>query len=190
MGSDRGLGNAPVVLLDANLLYPFHLRNLLVQLNVNHLINIRWTDAIHDEWISNLLAGGKAKFERLSTTRDITNHVLPNATVSNYEYRMAQIRLPDSSDRHVLAAAIEAKVSILLTFNLRDFPSGALAPFGIVPREPDGFLCDDDPEATLAAAEAARENLSISAPDMSDFIRSVERQLLPNFAERLGIDLR
>jgi predicted nucleic acid-binding protein len=158
MGSKHGQKTAPIVFLDANLLYPFHLRNLLVQLGVNHLIDVRWTDAIHDEWINNLVTSGKAKLERLTHTRNIMKRVLPNATVSNFEHRISNIALPDPGDRHVLAAAIEAGASILLTFNLRDFPSEVLAPIGITAREPDGFLCDmydEDPEATLAAVEAA-----------------------------------
>lgn len=188
MVSERGLKAAPIVLLDANLLYPFHLRNLLVQLGVNQLIDVRWTDTIHGEWIDNLVASGKAKVERLTRTRDIMKRVLPTATVTNYEHRMSNVTLPDPGDRHVLAAAIEAGASILLTFNLRHFPSEALAPFGIAAREPDGFLCDvydEDPEATMASVEAACENLSISAPTMRDFVDFLERQRLPNFAERL-----
>jgi hypothetical protein len=41
----------PVVIYDANLLYPFHTRNLFVQLGVHHFVAPRWTDAIHDEWL-------------------------------------------------------------------------------------------------------------------------------------------
>jgi predicted nucleic acid-binding protein len=188
MGSEPGLKTAPIVLLDANLLYPFHLRNLLVQLGVNQLIDVRWTDRIHDEWIDNLVASGKVNRARLNRTRDIMKRVLPNATVSNYENRISNLTLPDPDDRHVLAAAIEAGASILLTFNLRDFPTEAMAPFAIAAREPDGFLCeihDEDPEAAVAAAEAACENLSISAPTMLEFVDFLERQRLMNFAKRL-----
>lgn len=41
MASDRPA--TPPVILDANLLYPFHLRNLLVQLSVDSVIAPRWT---------------------------------------------------------------------------------------------------------------------------------------------------
>jgi hypothetical protein len=50
----------PVVLLDANLLYPFHLRNRLIQFGVERLMDVRWTNAIHAEWIGNLVADGRA----------------------------------------------------------------------------------------------------------------------------------
>jgi hypothetical protein len=41
----------PIAVYDACVLYPFHLRNLLVQCAVDRLVDARWTDEIHDEWI-------------------------------------------------------------------------------------------------------------------------------------------
>ena len=89
----------PIVLYDANLLYPFHLRNLFVQLGVNNIVQPRWTDAIHDEWMRNLVASGKATYERLARTRDILKRVLPDADVRGHEHRIAGLTLPDLDDR-------------------------------------------------------------------------------------------
>ncbi len=188
MGSDRARSAAPVVLLDANLLYPFHIRNLLVQLGVSGVIDVRWTDAIHGEWIRNLAGAGRQSPDRLIRTRDIMNRVLPSADVRGYEHRISGLTLPDPADRHVLAAAIEAGASVLLTFNLRDFPDDLSAPFAIAARGPDGFICeisDRDPELMIAIADAARQNLSRTAPDMVAFADTLERQRLPRFAARL-----
>lgn len=41
--------------LDANVLYPAPLRDLLMRLAVTDLFAARWTERIHDEWIRNLL---------------------------------------------------------------------------------------------------------------------------------------
>jgi hypothetical protein len=178
----------PVVLYDANVLYPFHLRNLLVQLGVNGIVEPRWTDMIHDEWIRNLAAAGIAGRDRLLRTRDIMKRVLPGADVTGYESLIDGLSLPDPDDRHVLAAAIAGGADIILTFNFRHFPAQALAPFGIACREPDGFLCElyeSDPEVVLAVADAARLNLSRTEPDQFAFLEAVVRQRLPGFAERL-----
>lgn len=121
-------------------------------------------------------------------TLDIMRRVLPRAEVSGYEHRIAGLVLPDAGDRHVLAAAIEASASVLLTFNLADFPPKAMSTHGVVPRHPDGFLCDlhaNDPELVNAAVEAARQNLSITVPEMGAYIGSLERQQLVTFAARL-----
>ena len=55
----------PVVVYDACVLYPFHLRNLLIQLAVEGLVPARWTDAIHVEWIRSLAKADNVSRERL-----------------------------------------------------------------------------------------------------------------------------
>ena len=42
-------------LLDANVLYPAPVRDLLLQLAVTDIYKARWTADIHREWIENLL---------------------------------------------------------------------------------------------------------------------------------------
>jgi hypothetical protein len=188
MESDGTASSIPVVLYDANVLYPFHLRNLLVQLAVNDIVDPRWTDMIHDEWIRNVAAAGIASRDRLLRTRDIMKRVLPGADVTGYESRIEGLSLPDPDDRHVLAAAITGGADIILSFNIRHFPAPALEPFGITCREPDGFLSglyDSDPEAMLAVADAARMNLSRTEPDQFAFLEALVRQRLPEFAARL-----
>ena len=153
----EGRAPPPIVFYDANLLYPFHLRNLLVQLGVN---GPRWTDAIHDEWIQNLVAAGKATRERLLRTRDIMKRALPDADVRKYEHRIASLTLPDPEDGHVLAAAIESGAETILTFNVKHFPADVLAGVRLTAKEPDPFLCDlfdADPEAMLAVVDDARK---------------------------------
>jgi hypothetical protein len=126
--------------------------------------------------------------ERLLRTRDIMKRVLPNADVRGYEHRIAGLTLPDAGDCHVLAAAIEGGAGAILTFNLKHFPAEALAPFGLVARDPDEFLCElhgADPEAIVAVVDAARLNLSRTAPSATAFIEAIERQRLFEFAAGL-----
>jgi predicted nucleic acid-binding protein len=178
----------PIVLFDANLLYPFHLRNLLVQLAVNDIVAARWTDRIHDEWIRNIAAAGIAGRDRLLRTRDIMKRVLPSADVAGYEAAIEGLSLPDPDDRHVLAAAIAGGASVILTFNVRHFPTPILAAYGITCREPDGLLCELynlDSEAVLASANEARLNLSRTGPGRAAFLEAIARQRLTLFAEQL-----
>ncbi|WP_312418648.1 PIN domain-containing protein [Shinella sp.] len=113
----------PVAVYDACVLYPFHLRNVLIQCAFDGLVEARWTDDIHDEWIRNLAANTQAlPIERLIATRNRMKAVLPDADVSDYHRLIRNLRLPDLDDRHVLAAAIAGKASLIVTWNLRDFP--------------------------------------------------------------------
>ncbi len=64
---------SPVVAVyDACVLYPFHLRNVIVQAAVDRLVHARWTDEIHDEWMRNLVANAPdLSVERLNTTKQL-----------------------------------------------------------------------------------------------------------------------
>jgi len=187
-GGDAAPAPPPVVVLDANLLYPFHLRNLLVQLSADAVLAPRWTARIHEEWIANLAATGRVSRDRLARTRDLMDRVLPEAAVRGWEPLVDELALPDPDDRHVLAAAIAAGAGTILTMNLRDFPPAELAPHGVAAWHPDPFLCalhDADPEVMRASAEAAHANLSRSAPTFGAFLDALERQGLPGLAARL-----
>lgn len=187
MGSD-GLGLPLPVVIDANLLYPFHLRNLLVQFGVDAVIAPRWTARIHAEWIGNLVAAGRAPKERLLLTLDLMNSALPEADVQGWETRMNGLTLPDPDDHHVLAAALAAGAGTILTMNLRDFPASALAPHGVAAAHPDDFLCelhDADPDLLRASTEAAQANLSRSTPSVAAYLDLLDRQGLPQFTRRL-----
>jgi hypothetical protein len=55
-----------------------HLRNIVVQVAVDRLVEARWTDEVHDEWIGNLAADAPTiPVERLQTTRRLLNDALP-----------------------------------------------------------------------------------------------------------------
>ena len=187
MASERP-GSPPLVVIDANLLYPFHLRNLLVQLGVDAVIAPRWTARIHADWIGNLVAAGKVPEERLLLTLDLMNSALPAAEVHGWEARMDGLTLPDPDDRHVLAAALAAGAGTILTVNLRDFPTLALAPHAVAAVHPDDFLCglhNADPDLLRASTEAAQANLSRSTPSVAAYLEALDRQGLPQFTRRL-----
>src|SRR5215471_19401065 len=130
-------------LLDANVLYPAPVRDLLLQLAVTDVFKARWTADIHREWIENLLDNephrDRAKLER---TRDLMDSNARDALVTGYETLIPSLRLPDDNDRHILAAAIVSRCDVIVTSNLKDFPEAALAPFGIEAQHPDEFLCN------------------------------------------------
>lgn len=179
----------PVVVYDANVLYPFHLRNLLIQCAVDRLVVARWSAEIHDEWIRNLAADSVTLTrERLERTRDLMNRVLPDATVEGYERHVAGLSLPDPGDRHVVAAAIEAGASLIVTWNTRDFPARALQPHGLRQQRPDTFLLglyEAMPDVTIEAVRNARRNLTKSGLTAEAFVEALKRQKVVRFARIL-----
>ena len=148
---------------DANVLYPAPLRDLLMHLALTGVYRARWTAQIHDEWKRNLLINRQdltqAQLDRTSAAMD---SAIPDALVTGYEPICAGLTLPDPDDRHILAAAIKCSASVIVTFNLKDFPSDALEPFEIEAVHPDDFvadLFDLDQAAVLEAVQSQRASL-------------------------------
>lgn len=179
-----------VAVFDACILYPFHLRNIVVQAAVDRLVEARWTDAIHEEWIRNLAANAQAiPMERLQITRQLMNDALPTAMVTGYEEHVPAVALPDPDDRHIVAAAIAAKASLILTWNLRHFPESELKKFGLQRMTPDEFLSglfEKVPDLVIGSLANARRNLSKSQVSAADFIRVLESQKLVQLAKSAG----
>ena len=148
---------------DANVLYPAPLRDLLMHLALTGVYRARWTAQIHDEWKRNLLINRQdltqAQLDRTSAAMD---KAIPDALVTGYEPLCAGLNLPDPDDRHVLAAAIKCSASVIVTFNLKDFPPDVLRPLEIEAVHPDNFIADLfdlDQASVLEAAQAQRASL-------------------------------
>ena len=129
-----------VVLLDACVLYPAPLRDLLLRLATTGLFAAKWTDEIHDEWTRNLLSNRPELEEQITRTRALIDNAVPDCLVTNYEPLVSNLTLPDPDDRHVLAAAIRSGAQIIVTFNLKDFPEDVLRAYDIEPMHPDVFI--------------------------------------------------
>ncbi|KAB2758409.1 PIN domain-containing protein [Brucella anthropi] len=170
----------PVAVYDACVLYPFHLRNILIQCAFDGLVEARWTDDIHAEWMRNLASNAPdSPFSRLEATRERMKAVLPDADVTGYQRLIPSLSLPDPDDRHVLAAAIVGKASVIVTWNLKDFPASALRQHGIAGVSPDEFLIRLHaafPDALIESIRRARQNLRRTIPSAEDFQAAMERQ--------------
>ncbi|REL32989.1 PIN domain-containing protein [Rhodohalobacter sp. SW132] len=131
------------VILDACVLYPAPIRDLLLTFAVSGLFQPLWSEEIQDEWKRNLLANRTdLSSEQLNWTINRMNDSLPDANVTDYQHYISKITLPDKDDRHVVAAAIKGNADVIVTFNLNDFPRSVLLPFGIEPVHPDQFTLD------------------------------------------------
>jgi hypothetical protein len=151
------------VLYDACVLYPAPLRDLLVQLATSDIFRAKWTDLIHDEWIRNVLKNRPdLTIEQLTRTRDRMNSHVRDCLVTDFEWLVPSIHLPDEGDRHILAAAIACEASQIITFNIKDFPKAILSTYEIEALHPDDFianLIDLKPLTVLNEIEVVRKRL-------------------------------
>ena len=143
-----------VVVYDACVLYPAPLRDLLVRLGRTGLCQVKWTQQILDECFRNIAAKrSDLTPERLLRSRELLEQAILDVEVTGHEGLIDGITgLPDPDDRHVVAAAIRCGAQVIVTFNLKDFPSSVLARYGMESHHPDDFVRDliDLDEATVA----------------------------------------
>jgi hypothetical protein len=160
-----------------------------MHLAMTGLYQAKWSNEIHDEWIRNVLANRPdLKCSQLERTRSLMNKYVDDCLVDCYEYLIPSINLPDADDRHVVAAAIHASASIILTYNLKDFPTKLIKPYGIEARHPDAFLLqliNVNPEVVLSAINRLRATLKNPPVSIDRYMAILENQSLPKTVVRL-----
>ena len=178
-----------VVLLDANVLYPATLRDFLMTLATSGLYSAKWTEQIHDEWIRNLLEKRPdLDAAALTRTRELMNRAVQDCLVTGHELLIEGLVLPDPDDRHVLAAAIRCGAQIIITHNLKDFPSDILDRYGIEAMLPDEFLEFQfglKPDLVIKAAKEQRARLKNPSKTADEFLDRLAAQGLVVTAEKL-----
>ena len=152
------------VVLDACVLFPVSVRKILLGVAEKRLFTPLWSEKILDEWQFATAKSDKKLFDQTKVEILLLKSYWDESLIPKNEEVENQLILPDMNDRHVLATAITGKAEILLTNNLRDFPSRVLGKYGIIPRSPDNFLLeiyyifpDLITVLTKAAFESARE---------------------------------
>jgi predicted nucleic acid-binding protein len=178
-----------IAVLDACVLYPAPLRDLLVELGSRDLFRARWSAEIHEEWMRNL---GSDRFDldpkRLKRTQELMDLHVTDSVVTGHMPLIPSLTLPDPDDRHVLAAAIHCHASRIVTKNLKDFPMANLAQYGIGAQHPDPFLLEllnADEVAFCAAIKAVRQRLKNPPKTAEEYLLTLEQQELAQTVERL-----
>jgi predicted nucleic acid-binding protein len=171
---------APVYVLDACVLYPVVLRDLLLTLSAFDAFEVRWTEEILDEMTRNLLANHSevdpARFEERVV--GAMRAGFPEALIVGYEHRIDAVD-NDAKDRHVAAAAVHVNADAIVTYNVRDFGGDVLRRHGVsvvTPPQVIGRLLEDEPSVVTLAirAMAARKKRPPMTP--ADVVAAVLRQ--------------
>lgn len=170
----------PIVLLDANVLFPFILRDTLLRVAASGCYRVHWSQRILDEVTRNLIDQHRVSKDGAERLTGQMNRAFPEALVKDWEAKEAKMK-NDPKDRHVAAAADHIDASLIITFNLRDFKN---LPSGLVAIEPDNFLLDrlstmpDEVVTALAKQVAAYQRPPSSVPEL---LESLAR-IIPRFA--------
>lgn len=127
--------------LDTCVLFSVLKRNILLSLAGGKLFIPKWSDQIMKELERSL----RTKYEGRVNGRKqckVMNDAFPDARIFGYESKINDLKLPDSNDRHILAAAITGEISIIVTDNICDFPTEELAVHSVSAITTDEFTFD------------------------------------------------
>lgn len=160
-----------------------------MHLALTDLYRAKWSNDIHDEWIRNVLINrSDLKKSQLERTRNLMNSHVRDCLVEGYKKLIPALTLPDPDDRHVLAAAIRSSASVIVTYNLKDFPSKAIKEYGIEAQHPDVFLnhlIDLSPHVVCAAIRRLRLSLKNPPIEKKMYLDILKQQSLKQSVKKL-----
>ena len=177
------------VLLDACVLYPTVMREVVLAVAGAGLFRPLWSPRILEEWARAVGRDGPAAEAVARGEIALLGARFPDASVAPRAGDMARLHLPDENDIHVLAAAVAGHADLLLTMNARDFPRGALRDEGLGRADPDGFLAGlwvDHPDAVAAAVERVRAEAERLSGQPQPLRPLLKRARLPRLGKALG----
>lgn len=174
-------------LLDANVLFPTILREILADVAGAGLYRPLWSARILDEWRHAAARLGPDGAAVAGAEIALLQDRFPGALVAPGGMVLT-VDLPDPNDAHVIEAALAGGAGQIVTANLRDFPQRTMAALGLRAIHPDAFLLQflpahrqviaDSVQAALAKAQAMGADM-----DMAGMLR---RARLPRLAKALG----
>lgn len=129
----------PIAFIDANVLVPYNLMSLLLTMADHGLMEVRWSEKVLEET-------RRALIDRIGVEPDLADRriaamsrAFPEALVDASGVTEENLDC-HPKDRHVLAAAIAAAATHLVTANLKDFPAREMERLGIRLVHPEQFL--------------------------------------------------
>lgn len=176
------------MLLDACVIYPTVMREMLLGIARTGAYTPLWSARILEEWA---LAARKLGPDGEAQARGevaMVQAAFPKASVPVHAGLEARLWLPDANDIHVLAAAVSGNADGIITMNAKDFPRGILAEEGLSRNDPDAFLYGHfmaEPEAVMPVAQAVlQEARRLSGADWN--LRSLMKKArLPRLGKAL-----
>ncbi|MEM5469332.1 RSP_2648 family PIN domain-containing protein [Celeribacter marinus] len=176
------------VLLDACVLYPTVMREVLLSVAAKGHFTPLWSDRILEEWARAARKIGPTGEAQARGEVALVRAAWPASSVSQYEGLERGLYLSDENDIHVLAAAIKGSADILLTMNAKDFPRNVLAEEGVERRDPDGFLWEiwsHHPEDVAQAVEQVRQTAERLSGQPWDMRALLKKARLPKLGKAL-----
>ena len=176
-------------ILDACVLVQAPLRDTLLRLaEAPRLYRPLWTEEIVREMRRALERQiGLAPSKTAHLERELRRH-FPDAWVTGYEPLIRKMT-NDEKDRHVLAAAVRARASKIVTFNKRHFPPAETSRWQVEAVGPAALLIDLYQESALVVLERLQDQAQNLGRSLAEQLIVLEKAV-PSFVEIVRQDLK
>jgi predicted nucleic acid-binding protein len=177
------------VLIDACVLYPTVLREIVLGVAAAGEFTPLWSPRILEEWARAAARLGAGEEAVARGEIALLRARWPGAEVTSSPATEARLWLPDPDDVHVLAAAIDGGADMLLTLNTRDFPKRTLDAEALLLRHPDEFLSDAlarAPDAVRRAVGAVHAEAQRLSGQVLPLRALLKRAKLPRLGKALA----
>lgn len=158
-------------------------RNLLLTLAEAEFYRVRWSAEVMNETRAAIETicvkqGLQDAADRARRSCEAMSLAFEDAEIDDYDaFRSVAAAIPDPKDVQVLAAALKIEASVIVTENLRDFPSSVLGALNIEARSADMFIADTialDEGRAVAAIRRMRERLRRPEMTAGDLLLRME----------------
>lgn len=173
--------------LDANVLFPTILREILIEAAGAGLYQPLWSARILAEWRHAAARLGSDQDAISGAEIALLNERFPDATMPDDGTRAIDFNLPDPADRHVIEAALAGGAEQIVTANLRDFPLHIMSAFGLRAIHPDAFLLalySQEPETICKTVQDTREKAALMGGNMT-VAEMLKRSRLPRLSKAI-----
>ena len=173
--------------LDACVLVNVGVRDFLLWVAEAGAFSPAWSDLIHEEWMRTRREQFGSSNERLIYARTQMELAFPGANFAPDPNALSRVVLPDKNDVHVVATAIAAQASTIVTYNTRHFPRPLLDPLGLHAEAPDAFcerrFADAEPDV-IEGARLHRASLKRPPYEVDAYLDYLETKLGLNATSR------
>lgn len=177
------------VLIDACVLYPTVMREMVLGAAARGLFAPYWSPRILEEWARAAARLGDGQEVVARGEIAALKARWPKANVMPHDGDLRRLYLPDENDIHVLAAAVAAGADVLLTLNNADFPQHTLAEEGVRRESPDlflrGFMDSHPSEMAALGKDVLAEARRLSGDESWTLRKLMKKARLPRLGKAL-----
>lgn len=177
--------------LDACVLYPYSIRDILIQFAVDDFYQAKWSIKVEEEMTRNIEKNNPHLKGKLSKTVQLMRAAVPdylaNATTETID--KVKKSKTDTKDVEILAAAIDSGCTHLITANLKDFDTEFASKHGVEIIHPDKFLsefADQNLKQSVESLTTIVRRLKNPPRSKEDYCNALKKNGLVNLAKKLS----